>query len=342
MAHEMDLSIIIINWKSAAFLRNCVASIRANTVDLSFETIVVDNGSFDGCGEMLEREFPGVIFIQSDENLGFAGANNLGFTHSKGRTVLFLNPDTEVLGPAVHMMWSFLESGADAGAVGGKLLNSDRSIQTSCIQRFPSILNQMLDFDCLRELFPRSTLWGTWPLFRDSATPAAVDVITGACLMVKRGVLENVGVFSSDYFMYAEDVDLCYKIQQQGWKCFYVPQAVVVHHGGRSSDSKPESNFAVILARESMLKFMRKRKGSLYAAAYRFTTALIAVGRLLALGVVVLLTAGQVRRKSIGVAFAKWASVLRWAVGLESWTNDPGNTSAARDSLKANAGVAGT
>jgi len=318
----MDLSIIIINWKSAAFLRNCLASIHANTVDLSFETIVVDNGSFDGCGEMLEREFPGVIFIQSDENLGFAGANNLGFAHSKGRTVLFLNPDTEVVGPALHVMWSFLESRADAGAVGGKLLNSDLSIQTSCIQRFPSILNQILDFDCLRELFPRSALWGTWPLFTDSATPVGVDVISGACLMVKRGVLENVGVLSSDYFMYAEDVDLCYKIQQQGWKCYYVPQAVVVHHGGRSSDSKPESNFAVIMTRESMLTFMRKNKGSLYASAYRFTTALIAVGRLLALGVVVLLTAGKVRRNSIGVAFAKWFSILRWALGLELWVKE--------------------
>jgi hypothetical protein len=327
MVHDLDLSIIIVNWKSAAFLRNCLASIHANTVDLSFEVIVVDNGSFDGCGEMLEREFPGTIFIQSDDNLGFAGANNLGFAQSKGRTVLFLNPDTEVVGPALPVMWSFLESRADAGAVGGKLLNSDLSIQTSCIQRFPSILNQLLDFDYLRERFPRSTLWGTWPLFTDPVTPAAVDVITGACLMVKRRVLENVGVFGTDYFMYAEDADLCYKIRQQGWQCYYVPQAVVVHHGGRSSDSKPESNFAVVMTRESVLKFMRRRKGSLYAAAYRFTTALIAVGRLLALDAVLLLTAGKVRHKSIGVALAKWFSILRWAFGLEPWVKELGRKS---------------
>jgi hypothetical protein len=322
MSCEVDLSIIIINWKSADFVRKCLTSIYTNPTGLNFETIVVDNASFDGCGEMLGREFPGVIFIQSHENLGFAGANNLGFAHSNGKTVLFLNPDTEIIGPAIREMWSFLESRDDAGAAGAKLLNWDLSVQTSCIQRFPSILNQILDFDCLRNLFPKSALWGTWPLFADSARPTPVDVISGACLMAKRGVLANAGVFSSDYFMYAEDVDLCHKIQKQGLSCYCVPQATVVHHGGRSSSSKPENNFAAIMMRESRLKFMRKTKGKLYAFAYQSSTVLVAVTRLLVLGAVLLLTAGRVHRSSIGVAFGKWASILRWAIGLEVWVKE--------------------
>ena len=319
MPCDADLSIIIINWNSVEFVRKCLASIYTNPAALNFETIVVDNASFDGCGEMLGREFPGVIFVQSRENLGFAGANNLGFAHSKGRTVLFLNPDTETIGSAIGEMWSFLESRNDAGAVGAKLLNSDLSVQTSCIQRFPSILNQILDFDCLRNLFPKSALWGTWPLFAEAARPAPVDVISGACLMAKRDVLANVGVFSGDYFMYAEDVDLCHKIQKQGLRCYCVPQATLLHHGGRSSSSKPENNFAAILMRESMLKFMRKTKGKLYGFAYRSSTALVAAARLLVLSSLFLLTAGRIRRNSISGAFAKWASILRWAIGLEFW-----------------------
>ena len=193
MPCELDLSIVVINWSSVEFLRKCLASVFANTPRLKFEAIVVDNASFDGCGEMVESEFPGVIFIQSHQNLGFSGANNLGFTRSKGRNILFLNPDTEVIGPAVEAMSLWLDSQGDAGAVGVKLLNSDLSLQTSCIQAFPTILNEALDSERLRELFPKAALWGTRPLFATSATPEAVEVISGACLMAKRSVLEKVG-----------------------------------------------------------------------------------------------------------------------------------------------------
>ena len=342
MSRELDLSIIIINWKSADFVRKCLASIYAHPMGLNFETIVLDNASFDGCGEMVGRVFPGVVFIQSRENLGFAGANNLGFARSKGRNILFMNPDTEVVGSALEVMSLFLDSRGDAGAVGGKLLNSDLSIQTSCIQRFPSILNQSLDSDFLRKCFPKSALWGTWLLFTASNKPTSVDVISGACLMAKRSALEKVGGFSSDYFMYAEDVDLCYKIQQQGLKCHCLPQATVIHHGGRSSSSNPENNFASIMARESMWKFFRKTRGKSYAFAYQFSTALVAAARLFVLSAVVLLTAGRVRRTSIGAAFSKWVGVLRWASGLESWSNDPGNRRARSDNLEGHAGVAET
>jgi hypothetical protein len=322
MSCEVDLSIIIINWNSVDFLRKCLASVYAGAPRLKFETIVVDNASFDGCGEMLGREFPCVFFIQSHENLGFGGANNLGFARSRGRNILFLNPDTETIGPALEAMCLFLDSRDDAGAAGGKLLNSDLSVQTSCIQAFPTILNQSLDIEQLRELFPKSALWGTRPLFTNPATPVPVEGISGACLMAKRSVLEKVGGFSNDYFMYGEDVDLCYKIQQEGSKCYYVSHANVVHHCGRSSSSKPEKNFSAVMMRESRLKFMRKTKGELYASAYRSSTALVAVFRLLALGAAFLLTAGRVRRNSIQAAFAKWVSILRWAVGLEVWVKE--------------------
>src|SRR5262249_12335433 len=156
-----------------------------------FEILVVDNASFDGCSEMIENEFPAVRFIQSHENLGFARANNLAFKHSTGRILLFLNPDTEVVGPAVASMVASLEAMPDAGVVGAKLLNSDYSLQTSCVQSFPSILNQVFDADYLRAMLPNSSLWGNKVLFQDSRDPRPVDGITGACLMVRRRVFEE-------------------------------------------------------------------------------------------------------------------------------------------------------
>ncbi len=313
----MDLSIIIVNWNSAAYVRKCLASIYANTKNLAFEVFIIDNASFDECGEIVKAEFPQVKFIQSQDNLGFARANNLGFSRSQGRDLLFLNPDAEILGRAVNILLSALDSIPDAGIVGPKLLNSDGSIQTSCIKAFPSILNQALDADYLQRIFPKWRLWGMRPLFEPLGKPAPVDVVSGACLMIKRDVFEKIGQFTADYFMYSEDVDLCYKVKQAGGKTCYVGQANVIHHGGRSSAFQPDNNFANIAMRESQLKFMKSRHGRGYAAAFQMTVALMAVSRVLLLCGVLVLTFGQFRRRSLSTALQKWVMILRWAVGAE-------------------------
>src|SRR5690348_3920993 len=213
-----DLSILIVNWNSVAFLRDCLESIYANTKAIQFEVVVVDNASHDGCEQMLATEFGSVRFIQSGSNLGFARANNLAFQASSGRNVLFLNPDTEVLGSALERLVRFLDENPRAGIVGPKLLNSDGSIQTSCIRSFPTILNEALDTDLLRRLFPRSRWWGIGPLFENRTAPAAVDAVSGASLMIRRNVFEAAGLFTTSYFMYAEDVDLCFKARRAGWE----------------------------------------------------------------------------------------------------------------------------
>src|SRR3954454_23444725 len=141
----MDVSIIIVNWKSKAYLRNCLRSIRAQATPLTTEILVIDNASADGCGAMLADEFPGVHYLESQENLGFALANNLAFAQSLGEKVLFLNPDTELRGSAIDNLSRALDTLPDAGMVGAKLFNSDGSVQTTCITALPSILNQTLD-----------------------------------------------------------------------------------------------------------------------------------------------------------------------------------------------------
>jgi GT2 family glycosyltransferase len=319
MLEVPDLSIIIINWNSAEFVKKCLASVYANVENLRFEVIVVDNASFDDCEKMLEDEFSDVKFIQSSKNMGFAGANNLAFKSSCGRNILFLNPDTEIVGPAIQQMVAFLENTPQAGIVGCKLLNSDYSKQTSCIQPFPSILNQAFDSEFLATVFPNASIWGRRPLQENDDRPAVVEVISGACLGIKRDTFENIGLFTPDYFMYAEDCDLCYKAKQAGWQAYYLSRATVIHYSGRSSDLKPESNFASVMMRQSLLKFMRARRGKVYAAAYRATIALVSLCRLLLLGVLMAFAKGRPQHQTISRAFNKWGKVFGWATGWEAW-----------------------
>ncbi len=159
---------IIVNWNSAEFVRKCLASVFKQKSSLSIEAIVIDNGSRDGCGEMIAAKFPGVSFLQSDSNLGFAHPDNIAFTKSNGRLLLFLNPDTEVNETAIERMAAVLDGVPDAGVVGARLLNSDLSVQTSCIQRFPTTWRIFMDSNALRTLFPRWSLWGTLPTVRST------------------------------------------------------------------------------------------------------------------------------------------------------------------------------
>ncbi len=320
----IDLSIIIVNWRSVDFLRRCLKSVylHTNADALKFEIVVLDNASFDGCAQMIEAEFPQVRFHQVQTNLGFASANNIGFGLSTGRNVLFLNPDTEVHPGGIAKLVAFLDATADAGIVGPTLLNSDGSVQTSCIQSYPTLLNQAFDADYLRRVFPKSTLWGNRPLFDPAAGLVTADVISGACLLIRREVFDKVQLFSSNYFMYAEDVDLCYKVKCAGWGVYYLRDAVVTHHGGQSSHRKPESNFATVMTRESLYNFMLLRRGRLYAAAFRSIMAVIAALRLVLLGGVFILTLGRFKRAMLSSALRKWTGILRWSLGMEGWVKE--------------------
>jgi N-acetylglucosaminyl-diphospho-decaprenol L-rhamnosyltransferase len=319
--NSLDLSIIIVNWKSQAFVRLCLASIYANADATVYEVFVVDNASYDGCEQMLKSEFPKVIFIQSGQNLGFAGANNLAFAVSRGRNVLFLNPDTEIQGAAIQRLISGLESIPGAGMVGAHLLNSDLTLQTTCITAVPSILNQTLNSAYLRQAFPKLKMWGMRALFEENKESVRVEAISGACMLARREVVERVGGFSTDYFMYAEDMDLCVKIVRAGWGIYYVPDAVVVHHAGGSSSSRKESNFSNIVLRESLVRFLTVHRGSLYASRYRFSMIFIAIFRILLLVVAFPILIRSRGYRFMSQALSKWCSILVWSLGLTQWVN---------------------
>lgn len=312
----MELSIIIVNWNSKDYLQKCIASILDSKIEATYEIVVIDGGSFDGSGEMLRQCYPQVKFIQSEINVGFAKANNIAFKASSGSYVLFLNPDTQVVVPAIDILFEQMQKLLKVGAIGCKLLNADGSIQTSCIQSFPTILNQLLNSEFLRALFPKSRLWGMELLFSATNEPAEADMLSGACIMMRRETFKQVGCFSEEYFMYAEDVDLCYKVKQAGYRNYYVPNAKIFHFGGGSSQQKP-SDFSVVMMRDSTWRFLRKTRGELYGSWYRCSMLISAIGRIVCLLVLLPLYLVLGRLASWKASARKWWAISVWSMGLK-------------------------
>jgi GT2 family glycosyltransferase len=312
-----DLSVVIVNWNSKDFLRQCLASLNAHCHGVSLEVVVVDGGSFDGCGAMLAREFPSVIFVQSDKNIGFAKANNLGTRRASGRCLLFLNPDTEFFEDSIRVLMKQLRTLPYAGAVGCKLLNSDHSLQTSCVQAFPTVCNQVFNSEFLRRQFPNWKMWGIAALFASPPQPAVVQVISGACILARRDVFEAVGGFTEQYFMYGEDADLCFKIAHAGYRVYYTPQTGIVHHGGGSS-RQTQNNFSNVMMRESIHRFLKLNHGKPTAAVYRVAMSVLSVVRLPLIVVLLPISRGKLVKHGTG-SLRKWLSILRWGLGLESW-----------------------
>ena len=299
----MTLSIILVNWNSTDYLRECIRSIYEWTKGVTFEIIVVDNASPSADVDSLKDEFTDIRLLKSDKNLGFAGANNHGFKSSAGEYILFLNPDTKLISPAINILLETLQALPRAAMVGCKLLNGDLTLQTSCIQTFPTILNQALDMEVLRTRWPSSRLWGIAPLYSSDPAPAPVEVISGACMMVPRKTFEQVGLFSEDYFMYAEDLDLCYKSVRAGYQNYYLGSASVIHYGGKSSS--PQS--ATVRKWESIMLYCAKHHGRVYAFWFRLVMSCVASFR------IVLLAFHKEPQPAEGryTASAKWTTILK-------------------------------
>jgi GT2 family glycosyltransferase len=312
----VDLSVVFVNWNSEDYLQECIASIYENTRGVSLEIIVVDNASPAGTVDSVKQRFPGILLIKSTQNLGFARANNLGFRHSSGARVLILNPDTKLVGPAITTLLLHSTSLPAAGIVGGRLVDPNLTVQTTSIQRFPTILNQIADIEYLRLRWPHSSLWGLGPLFSNNQGPVRVDVIPGACMLLKREVFEQVGMFTEDYFMYAEDIDLNHKVARAGFVNYYIPDATVIHYGGTSSSRQKANQWATIMKYRAMRQYYARNKSRTYAVLYRAAMGLVAAIRLILIAVLQGTFFGK--RDAFKGAKAKWVTVLKWSLGLNS------------------------
>ena len=231
MVAPLDLSIIVVNWNTRDLLANCLQSIYDTVHDLTFEVIVVDNASTDGSADMVRERFPQVRLIENAENVGFAKANNQGIKRSSGRYIVLLNSDTVVRSKAIAHLTTFLDTHPDAGACGPLLLNPNDTLQPSC---YP-FLTAGREFWRLIFL-DRVIRIGSYPMNHwDTKSPHNVEVVSGACLALRREALNHVGLLDERYFMYSEEMDLCYRLHQEGWRIYWVPQAHVMHYGGQST-----------------------------------------------------------------------------------------------------------
>lgn len=314
----MKLSIICVNWNSVDYLRECIASIYEHTRDLSFEIIVVDSASPQGGVDALKVSFPDITIIKCETNVGFAAANNVGFRKSSGEYILFLNPDTKLVGPAINGMLERVKDLENPGIVGCRLLNADNSVQLTSIQKFPTILNQFLDLEYFQVRWPACSLWDIAPLFASDVKVAEVEVISGACMLVPRGAFEKIGLFTEDYFMYAEDIDLNYKARRAGFRNYYIGDATIVHYGGKSSSRQEVSYWATLMKYRAMKKLFENTKGGLYAFLYRTSMGVSAVGRLMILAAAYPLGNLLGKKSAVRAAMRKWKVILQWALGLHS------------------------
>ena len=279
----MDLSVIIVNWNTRELVLESLRSLHGTTGGLSIEVFVVDNGSSDGSVESIRTAFPRVVLVQNTKNIGFARANNQVLGRARGRYILLLNTDGILQGDAVAVLLEFMEKTPEAGIAGPQLVNPDGTKQNS-FDNFPTLLSEGLNKSLLRMLFPER-----FPSKRLSfPSPIEVESVIGACLMVRRDAVDEVGPMDEDYFFFMEETDWCYRMRERGWRVYLVPQARVVHlQGGTAGRVKAQARVEYYRSR---YLFFKKNRGSLQAGVLTGILLLkLSIG-LLAHGLVCLFT----------------------------------------------------
>ena len=314
-----DVSICIVNWNTKDLLQKCIRSLRARTEGLRYEIIIVDNNSHDGSVQMVKLDHPECLIVESKDNLGFARGNNLAEKRASGKYILYLNPDTELITNAIRGMFLFLERNTDYGAVGCKLVTSDGQIQYTCARTFPTPFNQFCYLAMLNKLFPRSRLFGTVEMnYWDHADSREIDCLSGACIMARRDIVKILHGFDEHYFMYAEDVDLCYRIKQKGWKIYYLADESIFHHEGASSKKRADRHFGAMMQRTSNYYFLTKHFGQRKALEYKVAVGVGSIIRLFAL--MFLVPVGMLSKpEKVGSAvIGKYFNLFLWSIGLRN------------------------
>lgn len=237
----VDLTISIVNWNTLEELRECLASVFSQDTSISFEVIVVDNGSSDGSAEVIRTEFADrVILIANQDNRGFGAAHNEAIMQSAGRYVFLMNPDSHVVSKdALKRMVEYMDANEDIGILGPRIVNPDGTLQFSA-RRFPPMFAGVFRHTFLGKLFPRNRFVRGY-LMSDESHDRIMDVdwVSGCAMLARRKTLDEIGLFDERFFMYCEDVDLCKRAHDGGWRVVYYPEVEVSHRIGAASDKNP-------------------------------------------------------------------------------------------------------
>ena len=305
-----QLSITLVHHNGWEALQNCLQSLYQNPPSVPFEVVLVDNVSTDGSVERVQSEFPEVKLLQSTQRAGFGANQNTAIRASQGDYILLLNDDTVVHPGALDALYHCLDTHPETAVVGPRLHNLDGTLQPSCY-RFPSPFHCLWENLLLTAAFPNHPLFGdyrAWPHdgIRD------VDFVVGAAILLRRSVLDKVGLFDPTFFMYAEETDLQYRIHTHGGNVLFCPEAIITHIGGQSTERMPERQFCEF--QRSQAKFMRKHYGLIGAFVQRIAMLFGSLLRLTLWGGCFLFFPR--RRAKARENLTTWTQLLRWWCGL--------------------------
>lgn len=256
MKKKVDLSIIIVNYNTKSLLKQCLDSLLKSS-----EIIVVDNGSTDGSPQLvnsLTRNKKIIKLIANKKNLGYAKANNQALQLARGKYILFLNSDTLVPQKTITTLLNYLEKHPRVGVVTPRLELRSGKVDLDCHRGFPTPWASFCYFTGLEKLFPKSRFFGRYhQTWKKPETIHEIDACCGAFLLARKKVLEEIGGFDESYFFYGEDLDLCFRIKQKGWKIVYHPKLSAIHYKGTSSGLREETRDISQVDRETRLKVAR-------------------------------------------------------------------------------------
>lgn len=303
----VDISVVIVNWNTRDLLLDCVSSLMEQTRVSTLEIIVVDNASLDNSIEALVERFPAVISIRNQDNLGFSKANNQGLRIARGRYLCLVNSDVKALDGVLDKLRAFMEDHPEVGAVAPRTVGGDLKLRENC-REYPTIRNAFCQAVFLDQLFPSVRAFRGRDLRDyDYATTQEIEVLSGCFLMVRRVVIEMVGMLDERFFIYSEDVDWCKRIRAGGWKVVFLPSAEAIHYAGSSSTVE-----RVLFNREMMkanLQYWRKHHGR--AATLLFWSIQILGTALRAVGWSVLILIRLDHRRCRDQAIGYWR-MLQW------------------------------
>lgn len=275
----MDLSIIIVSWNVQHLITKCLDSIIARPITIigangdipvydgyAVEIIVVDSASSDETVRIVREKYPDVILLAQSENVGFTRGNNIGLEGARGRNLLLLNPDTEIIDDALEKMIVYLDSHPNVGIVGPYTLNTDGTPQ-STRRRFPNRLTAFFESTWLQPLAPATLLDNYYVSDLDNLDTGAVDWVQGSALMARREVYETIGGLDTGYVMFFEETDWCKQAKDAGWDVVYLGSAQIIHHSGASSAQAGARKH--IHFQESKIRYFSKHDSRLFAQVLR-------------------------------------------------------------------------
>ncbi len=256
----MKVSVVIVNYKVRYYLAQCIHSVLKAMEGIDGEVIIVDNDSRDGSVEFLRELYPQVYFIESGKNLGFSRANNIAIRQARGEYVMVLNPDTIIKEELLRECIGLLDGNPQIGATGVRMLNPDGTFAPESRRGTPTPFTAFCKMSGLNSVFPTSRIFGRYYMrFLDEHSAAPIEVISGACMFIRKSVLDECGLFDEDFFMYGEDIDLSYRMLKTGKMNYYLPSSII-HYKGESS--RKNTFRYVYVFYEAMYIFFKKHYSS--------------------------------------------------------------------------------